>query len=401
MKKTKFLAVTLVIMLVLSIFCINTKAFASDVEPKDVEPRDTENTAENVSNEEDELDIYKEGANIYSGDLYVLFGEDDYSATTYVMDKNVDGNVFIFGQDVKIKGQINGSLFVFASSLTIEESGYVACDTFVFADTVKHAGNSFDMYAACKNFEMTDTGYVYRDLKVGANTAHLYGRVGRDLDLEAENISVYENDEKLLTVGKDFRYSSGKEIENVDKIKHNGEILFTKLNEDTSDDNLVSGYVYRAFENIIFALVIYAVLIFLAPKFIEKSKEYVSTRGLLAAAIGLAFTVLLPIIAFLIIFTVIGASISFTMFMIYALVLMLNSTVVTIAINEFIVNKVPALNATWKKILMIIPVSLVIFLIRQIPLIGGWITFIILLIGTGIVVLYQFDKRKKETVNAE
>ena len=46
---------------------------------------------------------------------------------------------------------------------------------------------------------------------------------------------------------------------------------------------------------------------------------------------------------------------------------------------------------------MIIPVSLVVFLIRQIPVLGGWITALVLFAGTGLAVLYQFDKRRKET----
>ena len=85
--------------------------------------------------------------------------------------------------------------------------------------------------------------------------------------------------------------------------------------------------------------------------------------------------------------------------MVYFIALLINSSVVTVAINEFVSSKINAINSTWKKILMIIPVSAVIFLIRQIPIIGSWITIAIFLVGIGITVLYQFDKRKIEEVS--
>ena len=178
-----------------------------------------------------------------------------------------------------------------------------------------------------------------------------------------------------------------------------GEVKYTEQKENETNENVVFDYIYRICENAIFALVIYVLIIFLAPKFAEKSKEYVSTRALLAGGIGAAFTIIVPIIALILLLTGIGVSLAFGTIMVYFIALLINSSVVTIAINEFISSKIDVINSTWKKILLIIPVSAVIFLIRQIPIIGSWVTIVIFLVGIGITVLYQFDKRKKEEIN--
>ena len=407
MKSKLKLCVVLFILIALLTFMFNTNVFATDLENDEnnvvttseetnsITEENIVSSGDNANTSEDEM------ADIYSGDLYVLFNENnDYNSSTYVMDKNVDGNVFIFGQDVKITGRINGSLFVFASTVTIEESAYVGCHVFAFADRITMSGFTYDMYAAATEFQLTQSGVAYRDLKVSADTAYLYGSVGRDINIAGNNIDVYADSDNCLYVAGNINYTSTKVIEDLDKITVNGEINYTEAVEDTTNENEVANYIYDGLENTVFTLVAYLLLIFLAPKFIEKSREYVSTKTLLAAAIGVAFTILLPVAAFILLFTTLGISISFTALMIYFIILMINSAVVTITVNEFIASKIPAINATWKKILMIIPVSLVIFILRQIPYhVGTIITVIILFVGVGITVLYQFDKRKNDKVS--
>ncbi len=401
MKKTKFLIITLIITLLLSVICLNAKVLATDVDNNQTvqEPRTT-STGEPVTTTDEMNPVSdNEQRNIYEGDLYVLYGEDgNYTNTTYTMNKDVDGNVFIFGNNVKITGRINGSLYVFASTVTIEEEAYIATHAFIFANTIRMNGFSYDMYAATKNFEMTKTSVVYRDLKVGADNTVIYGQIGRNLDLASGNIQVYKDEETAAYVGGNLNYYSNKKVEDMEKITVNGEVNFTEKRQEATKTPTISDYIFDGIVEAIFVLVIYAIFIFIAPKFTNKAKEYVSTKGLLAAAIGLGFTVLVPVIAFLLIFTIIGTPVSLIMIIIYVLALVLNSTIVSIAANEFIANKITAIDTVWKKILMILPVSFVIFLIRKLPVIGGWISAIVLFVGVGIIILYQFDKRKKEQI---
>lgn len=386
---------TLIISLSTVVFGVNTGEIQPRTQNEIMPISETEatNTTEITQNPE---------VKTHEGDLYVFFSEDDSNASSYVMDKNVDGNVFIFGQDVKITGKINGSLFVFATNLTIDDSAYIALHTFAAAQNITISGFTSDMYAASGNFNMTDTGVVYRDLKLVSENATLLGQIGRDINMTANTIKVYENEENNLYVGGNLSYSSVKEIEHLNDIKVDGEVSYTQITEqEETDNNVALDYLYGTIGSVIFTLVIYALIIFLAPKFVEKSKEYMSVRALLSGAIGLAFTILVPIIALVLLFTVLGLPLMFLILAVYIFVLMISSVIVATAINEFIVSKVQSLNTTWKKILMIIPISAVIYLLKQLPYVGIWISAIVFLVGVGIVVLYQFDKRKKEKVVEE
>ena len=406
MKKFKMLSIVLAAILIATFSLFTTKSFASEADESKIlltseEPEEEVITiGEGTSADVEAESEVEEDPEIYDGDLYVMFGEEDKTATTYTMDKLVDGNVFIIGNDVKITGQINGSLFVLATKLTIEEDAYIGMDLYALAQDITMSGFAFDVYAMGTNFDFTKTGVAYRDLKLMANNAHLIGSVGRDADIGATSITAYDDAENNLFVGNNLNYSSTSEIEHAEDIMVKGKINFEK--EEESEDtgtNTFGNFAIEAIQNIVFSVAIYAALLFLAPKFVEKSREYISTRGLLAAAIGLAFTILVPIIAFILLFTVVGVSLALLSVCIYVIVLIFNTAVVTVAINEFICNKIEKLKITWKKILMIIPVSLVLFLIKQIPVLGGLVSIVVFFGGVGIIILYQFDKRRKEKTN--
>ena len=393
MKKFKLFTITLAVIMLFSVMFMAVKSNATELEVDEKEKAQVQSASE-----EDGLETIGGTPDIYKGDLYVAFGEDDLNSTSYVMDKYVDGNVFIFGNDVTITGQINGSLFVCASKVKIDEDAYIVCHTFVAAQEFEMSGVTTDMYAACGNFNFDSQGVVSRDLKLATTNAVLRGSVGRDVDMAASSIDLYEDEENSFFVGGNLKYTSGSEAEHIDDIIVKGEITYTQENNEEEDSNkiVLGDIALGAIKNIVFTLVIYLLLIFLAPKFIQKSREYAGTRALLSGAIGLAFTIIIPIVSFVLLFTVVGVSAAVLAVLIYVIVLMINSAIVTVAVNELIVNKFEMLNSTWKKILMIIPVSLVIYLIKQIPYIGGLISVIIFFVGVGISILYQFDKRKKE-----
>ena len=393
MKKFKLFTIALAVIILFSVMFMAVRSNASELEDAEIEKAQITSVTE-----EDTLETIGETPEIYKGDLYVVFGEDDVNATSYVMDKYVDGNVFIFGNDVTITGQINGSLFVCASKVTISEDAYIVCHTFVAAQEFNISGITTDLYAAVGNFNFDSKGIVSRDLKLATSNAVLRGSVGRDVNMAASSIDVYEDEENSFYVGGNLEYTSGSEIEHINDITVKGEIKYTQEEiEEESNSDIIKEKVFEAIKNVVFTLVIYLLLICLAPKFIKKSKEYASTRALLAGAIGLAFTIVIPIIAFVLLFTIVGVTTAIIAILVYIIVLMINSAVVAVAINEMIASKVEALNSTWKKIFMIIPVSLVMYLIRLIPYVGGLISAVIFLVGIGIVILYQFDKRKKET----
>lgn len=75
-------------------------------------------------------------------------------------------------------------------------------------------------------------------------------------------------------------------------------------------------------------------------------------------------------------------------------VLMVNAFVVSVIANEFIADKMKIADGKGKKIGLMAVTSLVIWLLRKIPVIGSIISIAVFMCGVGIVILYQFDARK-------
>lgn len=413
MKKTKILSIILIIAIMLSAFSLSTRVLAT--EPNSGTPGDNARTAPEgegepvvtsategepvVTSEDGEQNNSGDNGHnltgdqnfvVHSGDLYIANADREY-----VMDQNVDGNVYIFGKNVRITGSINGSLFVCASGkVTIEKEAYIACHVFALADTIEMSGIAFDLYCAGFDVTVNEGSIVSRDMRVMGNDIHLAGAIGRDVLIYGQKITAPEEAEKLIIYGN-LRYQSGSEIANLDKASITGETTYNKLEEKEENTDTVVDYILSAIGTIVFDVVMYLLFIFFAPKFVEKSKEYVSTKGLLAFAIGVAFIILVPIISLLLFMTGVGAGLGFFALFLYATLLMLNAFVVTLAVTEFIAPKLKMGEDKFKKGLLLIPVSLVIWGLRKIPFIGGWIATIVFVCGVGVLVFYQFDKRRK------
>lgn len=77
---------------------------------------------------------------------------------------------------------------------------------------------------------------------------------------------------------------------------------------------------------------------------------------------------------------------------------MLSALVVAIAINEFVADKLKISEDNFKKTLLLIPVSIILWGLRKIPVVGSWISIIVFFCGVGILILYQFDSRRKESI---
>ena len=151
-KFSKVLLTTLLLIVTVASmsFCFATDAQVSNT-TTDTSDAATETLQEEEIDEED----------IYNGDLYLFDNHD------IVMDKLVDGNVFIFGNNVEVTGQVNGNLFVFANKLNLNEC-YVRYSIFACAGSIYYNGACNDLYTASGNLEMTYDSYVIRDVKAVA-----------------------------------------------------------------------------------------------------------------------------------------------------------------------------------------------------------------------------------------
>jgi len=218
MKKTKILTVILITIAVILSFGYKVSATAPGDNARQNNP-EAPAEGENVgtSQEGETVTTDDDGHNheiidpstMHEGDLYIASDE-----KVYTMDKIVNGNVFIFGNTVKITGQVYGSLFVFANKLIIEEEGYIGGQAFVAGYDIVMNGFAVDLYSASQTLKFGENAGVYRDVKSVAENMVLAGKVGRDIKVTADKLTIAENEAKLQVYGN-LEYEAREEFTNI------------------------------------------------------------------------------------------------------------------------------------------------------------------------------------------
>lgn len=196
-------------------------------------------------------------------------------------------------------------LYVQVGKVEIAETGYVACHVFAFADELNIYGKAYDIYSASQTLNVYESARIYRDIKSIADDMYLSGTIERDTYLQAENIEIDKEPSNLHIQGKLF-YETNREIENIKEANILGEVSFKELSKTEKVGESLGDYVLSAISTIIFDVILYLLVLFFTPKFVKKAKEYVSVRGLLGLAIGLGFTVLVPMLILILFITTVG-----------------------------------------------------------------------------------------------
>lgn len=411
--KLKFTAVFFAILVMISSFCFATEE-QTPIEPRtsDVEQINVTDEAvtTNLENEEVTTDldteteaIEEEEPEIYEGDLYIF--ED-----TVNMDKLVDGNVYIIGKDVTITGQIAGNLFVIADNLTIGDdtsvssyNGYVFYNIYAIANKATLYSSCYDLYILGNNITIDSSFYLYRDLKLGATNANVFATVGRNVDVEAGNLNLKKDDTSYASIYGNLNYSTATEIdeETLEKCV-NGETTYSFLPEEevsTVEANTIMTHVEDVAIKVIFTIFVWLMIMWIAPKFLEKSSNLITKKPLHSIGTGLLTLIATPIILFVLLILIITLPISLIGIALYVLAISIAFSITCIAVTYSLKEKLH-LNKWYKTLVVLILVRIALYLLGLIPLVGILVSFIALILGLGLI-MYSFEKNNTNIENKE
>ena len=389
--------VKLLVLLTCIIMLISTLSFATnDIVPGD-NARTTEGDVQTTSEEtapvtesENNQGTSQPTPEIYNGDLYLF-------DNNVVMDKYVDGNVFIFGRNVEITGRVNGSLFVFGDKVTFSENSYIVQSIYACANELNLNGAANDLYAAGNVVNMNYNSFMIRDLKVFANTFNFKGGAGRDAFVEADNFNFETTSGSSAIVYGNLNYSSNKELE-LSKELVQGEIHYSNLQsfgDSNSVGSIILNKVIDLLETILFTIVVFLLIAWLAPKFIENSKNYIGKPTLISFGIGLLAFFVAIFVSFALLFSYIGISLAFAIFAIFMLMITISFTITTICITFKLKEKFN-FSKKYLTIIALIVVTLILWILQQIPYVSAIVNIIVYLFGFGTLLSYIFKTTRKE-----
>lgn len=396
MTKKKFIIIPIIVLLLLSLLLPVANADNETNTNADVNAISTDNNnSQNTITTPQEGDANNANVNtenqMKKGDVYIAQND-------VTIDYIVDGNVFILGNNVTITSQIGGDVFVCAKNVTISEQAYIFSNLFVLAENVNIKGIVYDLYSIANN--ITIDGYIYRDIKASSSTLNINGVIGRNAYIGCEKINFAvqnQNDENGSTVTNagliagDLTYSSSQEISIPEKAV-SGKVNFEQIIKTTN--NTISTYLISLGSLLVIVLVVWGLSLLVAPKFLKSTNDLIASKKIFPVlGCGILTPIAITVLAILLLFINITASISLLLLTILALLFALSTSVTIIAINNLICKKLK-ISKNIGILGILILTTTVLWAICLIPFVGGIISILAVIIGMGLITYFAFNKNK-------
>ncbi len=277
-----------------------------------------------------------------TGDDFIGAGGD------LIVNGNISGNVIAAGGSIRVNGNVGGDVAAFGGQIILSR------DSVVEGDVLLGGG------------EVTLDGIVNGNGEISTGTLKTGDefKLKGNLELQAEN------------------YPSN--------LKNNvgGNLSITQANatENQYEESSEGFGIFSFILGLLSAVALGFILIYLFPGFVGELAGLIKDSPLKAGLLGFLSLVLLPILSIILLITIFGWSLSVLAILLLALALLIATVPVKLLAGEIIYNKVFKKDAGK---MMYYLIGAVIFAIAyEIPLVGGLIRFIALIIGLGVIVAW-------------
>ncbi|WP_132059159.1 bactofilin family protein [Halorussus amylolyticus] len=291
------------------------------------------------------------------------------------VNETIDDDLTAFAGTVMVRGTVEGDLTAFAGNVFVE--GEVNGNLNAFAGNVRINGTvAGDANAAGGNVFVSQDGRVDGELEAGAGNVVLEGEVGEDARLGAGTITVAPT----ASVGGDLVYDGDLDL--ADGATVEGEVRQSDDLEVGVTPPIVPGWLGWAY-GLLVNLLLGAVVLAVFPTFSRDLAERAVGDPLRSAGVGLLLFVAVPILLVLFAITIIGIPLSLFGALLYALALWLAGVYGAFAAGTWAVSLADA-DSKWLALVVgVVGVAL----LSRIPILGGLIQFVVLLLGLGALAL--------------
>ena len=333
--------------------------------------------------------------------------KDSYkNSDVYLMGDNVtidyvvDGNLFVMADTVTINSKIGGDAFIMAKTINVGDQAYIFSNLFAMADSIDIKGVVYDVYALAQNFTVSN-GYIYRDAKLCCNTININGTIGRNAFVSCSNINFNTDKNDKGIIYGDLTYSTPSEL-SFDKNIVNGNVTYKapKVSPEKSVREIVAIYISDLGAFLAFVIIIWLVCLWLAPKFLNDTNKFVGKKTLNVLGTGLLTLIAVPIACIILLLLQLTAGISLLTVALYILALIVAKSIFTIVTNNYLCSKLNINNNTGIFGMLIVSVVIV-WVISELPYVGGIVSFIISVLGLGVLVSAILPKKAKKASDTD
>ena len=299
---------------------------------------------------------------------------------------NVDGINFVAGSSVSVSGQNEYGAYA-GSNVNIK--GNILRELFAAGSSVNIASETVvgrDSYIAGSNVNMSGT--FNRNVYIGAGSLVLSDvTINGNLKLSVSDITVLDN----VVINGTLEYNDNATVSGIDKATINE----TKTYHVDVDEESVS--ITSKIKSVIFSMISLIIIAFvinlLFPKIYKSLDKKLEANDLLnKTLVGFGILCLTPMAAIFCMVTGVGLGLGFIVLALYIILCCISSLTVMSVVGNNIWTKV------FKKeenIYLSIVIGIVVFkLVYLVPIIGGLLSFVSILIGLGYSKELMFPKKK-------
>ena len=290
------------------------------------------------------------------------------------INKSVDGVVFVAGQDIKINSDEE---YVFGAGSTIVLTKNINKDLFLAAEEIdiKESNIKRDAYLAANEIYLDAT--VDRNIYIAGSTIDLKGTYNGNVSIEGDIINL----DKDVIINGTLKYNKDAIVNGLD----NSIKTKTYRRKDNSKDikstliDLLSSFVHIS----LFAIVLIFIFEKLFNKINKDNKELSMNDIVKTCGKGFLLLIGVPIIAIMLLMTGFFVSVSVVSALLYGIFIYISSIITAYLLMLFIDKKY--LKKNLNNYYLVICGLLLLYVVKLIPIFGGFVTFVSLIFGLGII----------------
>ncbi len=353
------------------------------------------NTA-STSTAPESRNVYRAGGNIrvtapVMGDFYgvggkvtveqAVKGDATLAGGSVMVRAPIGDDLRVTGGDVNVESSVGGELYASAGNITLTKTANVA--------------QAVTLYAGHAIIE----GKVGGPLKIYAQKILINGELTRDAELSAEQIELGP----LAILNGALRYSSNADFKQADGVTIRGTVTQGDAMNERSDTHhdrewhrqmMVSGPGWvGAVVGFVAVLAAAALFLLLFTAFSERASSTLRATPWIAFAAGLGVLLGTPLLAVMLVITLIGIPLGIALMMLFPLMLLAGGIVGVFAISQRVQLAIqqnrPAKSLTATLGFFALTLMLVL-LLGGLPFIGSVVVSVIMLLGTGACALQVF-----------
>lgn len=293
------------------------------------------------------------------------------AGTKVTVNESINGIGFIAGEEIEINKEQE---YIFGAGLDTTLNANIKNDLFLFSEELNIKDITINRDAYLAGTKVNAEATINRNAYIYGTTVDIKGTIKGNLSVNATEINIDENAQIMGT------------------LKYNEDAIVNGLNETITtktykniENFTFKDYIISFLSSYIHLTLLALVLVYLFIKPLKNIEKQVKDKKMIISLLGKGFLMLIgiPIISLTFIMTDLLMSIGIVAIILYGIFIYISEIIVAYILAKYIDKKY--IKKDLNNYVLIFLGIFIIKIISIIPFIGGFIYFIIMLLGLGII----------------